>query len=362
MKKLFLIIILSIIGILSCDQEETIEDISIPADQLDAIPYQFLSEYGLFSGELKQLEPNNRVYEYDLNMPLFTDYAYKYRTVFVPQGETVGFEDDNVLNFPVGTIITKTFYYPFDFREPVAGRNIIETRLLVRHIDEWKPYLYIWNEDQTDAELEVVGRQLPIEWINEIGESEEVNYVIPNENECKNCHTTSNVTIPIGPKGRNLTDHQVEVEGQEVQQLTHWKNLGWLTGLPDSFAQENLFPTESDISTDLNKRARAYLDVNCAHCHNPHANANNSGLFLNYNNEDAATLGICKTPIATGGGSGGLLYSIVPGNANESIMVFRMNSVELDEKMPEIGRSNVHREGVKLIQDWINAMPPDDCL
>jgi hypothetical protein len=29
--------------------------------------------------------------------------------------------------------------------------------------------------------------------------------------------------------------------------------------------------------------------------------------------------------------------------------------------MPEIGRSIIHKEGVELIRDWINAMDLKDC-
>ena len=80
-----------------------------------------------------------------------------------------------------------------------------------------------------------------------------------------------------------------------------------------------------------------------------------------YENTDLTALGICKPPIATGGGSGGLFYDIVPSNADSSIMVYRMNSVELDEAMPEIGRSVIHIEGLASISEWINAMDPVDC-
>ena len=46
-----------------------------------------------------------------------------------------------------------------------------------------------------------------------------------------------------------------------------------------------------------------------------------------------------------GSGSGGLNYAIVPGNADESITHYRMNSNEPDVRMPEIGRTLIHDEG-----------------
>ncbi len=66
--------------------------------------------------------------------------------------------------------------------------------------------------------------------------------------------------------------------------------------------------------------------------------------------------GICKQPVAAGSGSGGLKNDIVPGDADASITAYRMNSNEPDVRMPEIGRSLVHDEGVALIREWINSM------
>ncbi len=52
---------------------------------------------------------------------------------------------------------------------------------------------------------------------------------------------------------------------------------------------------------------------------------------------------------------------IVPGDADASILKFRMDSNETAVRMPEIGRSVIHTDAVQLIADWINAMPPKDC-
>ena len=67
------------------------------------------------------------------------------------------------------------------------------------------------------------------------------------------------------------------------------------------------------------------------------------------------SLGYWKTPVAAGSGSGGLQYVIKPGSADESILLFRMISDEVDERMPEIGRSLSHDAGIQLIRDWIDS-------
>jgi hypothetical protein len=107
----------------------------------------------------------------------------------------------------------------------------------------------------------------------------------------------------------------------------------------------------------LDHRARSYLDVNCGHCHNPRGAADTSGLFLDMRESDPRRLGLCKPPVAAGRGSGGLAYSLLPGQPDASILSYRMRSTELDVMMPELGRTTVHREGVALIDDWIRAFP-----
>ncbi len=97
------------------------------------------------------------------------------------------------------------------------------------------------------------------------------------------------------------------------------------------------------------------------HCHEPNGAARTSGLFLEYFRPFGTEVGLCKPPVAAGGGAGDLDYDIVPGNSDESIMTFRMDSNETAVRMPEIGRSIIHTEGVQLIADWINAMEPNDC-
>ena len=113
---------------------------------------------------------------------------------------------------------------------------------------------------------------------------------------------------------------------------------------------------EDAAHASLEDRARAYLDVNCGHCHSPTGPAITSGLWLEASVSDHLKLGFCKQPIAAGKGTGNRLHDIEPGNA-ASIFEFRMDSADPAIMMPEVGRSVVHREGVQLIRDWINAQP-----
>lgn len=111
-----------------------------------------------------------------------------------------------------------------------------------------------------------------------------------------------------------------------------------------------------DESVAVSERARAWLEINCAHCHRADGPAKNSGLYLLSSENDPSRLGVGKAPVAAGKGSGGLLYGIVPGKPDESILQYRIESIHPGIMMPELGRSVTHEEGVALLRQWIKEM------
>ena len=330
------------------------------SDPLDAMPYKKLSDYNFFQGEIKNLNPNNNVIPYDLNTPLFSDFAGKSRFVYVPAEKQIIYNSNTYFDFPEGSIIIKTFYFDNDIRNPSLGRKIYETRLLVHKKSGWEGYNYLWNDAQTDAEYYIAGKNVNVSWVHYDGSVKSTLYHIPNKNECKGCHNDSEKIIPIGPKARNLNKDYTYADGTK-NQLEKWKALGILSGLSNA-ASAPAVPIWNDANSGtLNDRARAYLDINCAHCHNAAGPANSSGLLLTYDEINPNVLGICKPPVAAGQGSGGRKYSIVPGQPEASIMTYRMNSTVPDVAMPELARSVIHDEGVQLISDWITSLPPAGC-
>ena len=320
-----------------------------------------LSDYRLFADAADPLTgPNGNGVGYDLNTSLFSDYANKYRFVYVPEGAAAAYRNQEVFDFPVGTIIAKTFTIQADLRIADSRQDIIETRLLLRRNDGWKALPYTWNPSKTDAVLTLTGGTQNVNWVNINGEAQSTDYIIPNSNNCANCHGEDEL-IPIGPKARSLNKDYAYDSGLR-NQLTHWTDLGILAGVPSDLSTIKTIPSWGDTSASLDDRARGYLDINCASCHGLEAGAaNTSGLFLEYWREFGPEVGKCKSPVAAGDGSGGLKYGIVPGSAETSILHFRMKSDEPEIRMPESGRSVIHTEGVQLIADWINAMDPVEC-
>lgn len=348
-----------------------------PTFHADGRP-ELLSDWGMVSAGNGRLVLSDGVEPYDLNTPLFTDHAGKLRTIWMPEGTSAVWREGEVLDFPVGTVITKTFYYPVndaghvlrgDEGRPVADSpetldlsrvRLIETRLLVRREDGWVALPYVWNEDQSEARLMRAGYSETLTLAESGGEIRDIHYLVPNVNQCAGCHATNNTTrelSPIGPAARHLNRDYAYSEGVE-NQLSHLIATGYLTGAPEpETAPRAAVWNNPDLP--LNDRARAYLDINCAHCHNPVGPADTSGLHLNFDAPENANLGLCKPPIAAGPGSGGLRFDIVPGHPDESIIVYRMASVRGDEMMPELGRSLTHQDGVDLIADWITSLDGD---
>ncbi len=322
--------------------------VSVPPSRRRASYPRELSHYDLFQGEMASLTPAEGVIEYELNTPLFSDYSEKQRLIKLPEGMAMGYTPAGPLDFPVGTVIAKTFFYPADARDPDGPRRLVETRILEHRDEGWVGIPYLWNEEQTAASLALTGGEVEVAWVHVDGEARENVHLVPNFNDCKRCHATPTMQ-PLGPKARNLN-------GGVANQLVAWTEAGILTGMPDHADVPRLADWDDPSSGTVDERARAYLDVNCAHCHSEQGPARNSGLHLDVATADPYRLGVFKTPVAAGRGTGGRLYGIVPGKPHESIMHYRLETTNAGEMMPEFGRSLVHAEGLALITEWIEGM------
>jgi uncharacterized repeat protein (TIGR03806 family) len=332
-------------------------EVEISGLDFNKIPFKKLSEYGFFIGNLNELEATEKVLIYKPASTLFTDYAFKSRYIWMPEGRSASILEDKegTMEFPDQTIIIKNFYYPIDFRNPEGTKRIIETRLLVKKGGVWDAYPYIWRDDQSDAEYKVVGAEKKVNWIDQEGEMQVINYIVPNKNQCKNCHNVNEVMAPIGVKAKHL-NHVLDFGSESENQLLKWEKTGYLSGLTHPISTYPSMIDYDDPTKDLNLRALAYLDINCAHCHRAEGPASTSGLFLTYEERDSLKLGVNKTPVAAGFGAGSFKYDIVPGNADQSILTYRMESTQVGAAMPEIGRVMTHHEGVEIIKSWINSM------
>ncbi len=215
-----------------------------------------LSAWNFVVSDGKKLTLNATTVPYDLNSALFSDYAFKLRAVYVPAGKQVGYNADGTLDFPVGTAIAKTFYYPRASGTDAAytgvarrlqdeqGESIdltthvvVETRILFRQADgSWTGLPYVWDADQKDATLQLGGATAKLELVPAAGATEKFDYGVPNAQQCQKCHSTANAggkgILPIGPKARNLNKSYAYDGTLSANQLEHWNSLKMLSGYP----------------------------------------------------------------------------------------------------------------------------------
>ncbi|MEN8887078.1 MAG: hypothetical protein ABF246_11875 [Winogradskyella sp.] len=320
---------------------------------LENVPYQTLSEYNFFNGDLKDLNPNYGVIPYDLNATLFSDYAKKKRFIWMPNNTSATYINDNVpLEFPVGAVLIKNFYYNNTL--PNNDTRIVETRLMIRKDEGWVFANYVWNNEQNATELDLNGSFVNLQW-QENGDLNTVQYRIPAGPECHTCHKVMEVSQPIGPKPRNLNRTYNYDNGSE-NQLDRLINIGYLeNSLPGAVTR---VPDYNDITQPLESRVRAYLDINCAHCHSEETHCAYRPIRFGYTDtENYDNMGVCVEPDTDLGEDLGRI--IEPGDARNSVLHFRLNSLEESNRMPLLGRTLRHIEGVTLVEEWIDNLTTD---
>ena len=340
-----------------------------------------LSAWRLLLSDGQTLSLQQGVLPYSVNTPLFSDYAHKFRTLWLPAGTQMNHSATGPLQFPVGAIVTKSFFYPRVTaqapgaigalkNDQVEGgetvdlvvNRLLETRLMVREPSgRWGAVTYVWDADQQDATLVRSGQNVPVELVDAQGTRTSFTYAVPSDAQCVTCHVTNLSTgsfEAIGPQSSNLNRPYAYAAGS-FNQLDHLAALQLLAGYT---APVPKMPVWNDPAATLNDRARAYLDVNCSSCHNSAGRSGNTGLWLGMGVSDTLRLGVCKPPV------GGQQYrqfahDVTPGNADASFLYFRLgnyrnNSDPPRVAMPELGRHVFHAEGNALVRAWINAMPP----
>ena len=225
---------------------------------------QTLSEWNQLTIEHGELVVAQDVESVTINSPLFSDYAVKLRTRQIPG--KIMLEGD-WYEYPVGSIFTKTFYYPtistgltrhsnhgIHASITLNDHRLLETRVLYKEESGWIALPYLWNKAETEAVLAPTGASVKL-----TVDGETFDYFVPDENQCASCHAWNHTTGEIRPLGAKP-------------------------------AQFSSMPAWQDDTIEVEARARAYLDVSCAHCHNADGAADTSGLDLEYANTHPTSL------------------------------------------------------------------------
>lgn len=343
------------------NDDELYEEIPAVSVDLSTVPYQKLSDYHFFDGDMKDMKPSLNVIPYEPASPLFTDYAHKKRFVWIPSGTSGNFNGDaKIFELPVGSAIIKNFYYTNLL--PSNTQKILETRVMIRKATGWIFAEYVWNDDQTEAYLDMNGSNKAISFV-ENGVTKTANYRIPNESQCVTCHKLRNpvddtyTNSPIGIKPQNLNWNYNYANGTK-NQLEKWKELGLVQDNFSLPSAQNTVVSYNDTSQPLELRVRSYFDINCAHCHSERGHCYYRPMRFSFDEtyNNTTNMGVCVNTQDMQEFPPALSRIVTPSNVNRSMLYYRINTQNESYMMPLHGRSIIHDEGVALIGAWINSL------
>ncbi len=331
-----------------------------------------LSQTGIFAST-KDHKVAPGVIPYSVNAQLWGDHAEKERFLAIPGKGQIGVDEISYpaspgappgWKFPDGTVLVKTFSMDMERGNP-QSRKRLETRLL--HFQQfpgtqeygdqyWRGYTYVWNDDQSDAELldeKGADKKLTIM----VGDKAiEQNYRFPSRAECTLCHTNAaKFALGVTTMQMNRDHFYFDGEGWVVaNQLATLEHIGMFTKkLPDAPAKMAQLADFNDKRLKVDVRARSYLHSNCSHCHIKWGGGNAE--FKLHLGLDLKDMGIVNVPPAHGNFKIDGAKLLVPGAPEKSIILHRMNMTELG-RMPHIGSRVVDERAVKLVHDWIKGM------
>lgn len=281
-------------------------------------------------------KPAAGVIPYDVNAELWSDGADKERYFAIPNGTRITVGQDGDFDFPVGTVLLKTF--------SLGGRRV-ETRLYVRHADgEWGGYSYEWNDAQTDATLLSGGK------VKNVGGQP---WSFPSRSECGQCHTSAagrSLGLEIGQLNGSMLYPSTGRTANQLRTLEHVGFFASPLGDPTTLVT---YPKPFEGAFSASK-ARAYLHANCASCHRPDGGAGRSTIDLRFATPLSNTSTCNASPIVDNFGNNA--FRIVrPGLPNQSILSLRMHTLDA-RRMPPLASSIRDTQGTSLIDTWISSL------
>jgi uncharacterized repeat protein (TIGR03806 family) len=302
-----------------------------------------LTETGLFAS-VRDHTPAAGLIPYDVNVPLWSDGAAKDRFLVLPEKGKVIFKNRDQWEFPVGTVLVKTFLLNTDLEKPDEIRRL-ETRLLVHNPRGWEGYTYIWNEEQDEANLLAdwpFTREFEVKSANGPVKRE---WYFPSRSDCVACHT-QHAGFALGLNTRQL--NRVHDYGKvKDNQIKLFERLGIFSEpLPKPAQKLEAFPDWQAKEAPTATLARAYLDANCAMCHSPggrgHAGGASMDMRFHMPLQDAFP---------------GKANQLSAGDPARSVLLKRMTTRHADPQMPPLATNRVDEDAVKVLHQWIKQLP-----
>ena len=308
-----------------------------------------LSETGLFE-DTATLREAPGLLAYELNHALWSDHAEKRRWLGMPAGGKIGFAATAAWTLPKGSVLVKHFEMQMRLGDPASTKRL-ETRVLVHEAHGWAGYTYRWNSQQTDALL-IDGRESESLVVRDQNNTvvRTQNWSYPSRTDCLQCHTEAEGRV-LGPRTRQL-NRDVALGQWRGNQLELWNQMGLFDRDIGSSQQYEQYAAVDDSKRPLRERARAYLAVNCALCHQKNGTAP-TGIDLRYDVPDAQMNAFDVRP--TAGDLGLIDAHVIKTDVRESSVLWeRMRRLD-QHRMPVLGSNVVDPQGVALLGAWIGT-------
>lgn len=318
-----------------------------------------LSETGLFAS-VKDHVPAAGVLPYSINAEPWTDHARAERLFAAVGSPSLGTYNRfdpwyGVIRgawiYPNDTVFAKTMSLEMERGNPLSCKRL-ETQVLHRNGQEWRAYNYIWNDEQSDAVLagpNAVDRTFTIKDAAEPTGQRKQTWHFASRTECLICHTTRVGWIAGFNMAQLNRDH---VYGDKsADQLASLAHIG-LFEKPLPKKRPRMAQPFNEKET-LHDRARAYLHVNCAHCHRP-GGGGTAAFELMYD-PPLKELGLVGTNPAQGTFGIQGAQNVAPGDPFRSVLYYRMAKLGRGH-MPYAGSTVIDEQGVGLIHDWIKSL------
>ena len=310
---------------------------------------QRLSGTGLFAQESTS-EIRREHLSFTPQYPLWSDGATKRRWLSLPPGTAIDASNPNAWKFPRGTRFWKEFS---------MGQRV-ETRFIERLADgTWRFSTYVWNEAGTDAELAPASGVRALK----VASAPRGRYTIPGEADCRACHAGAAAPIlgvgalQLSPDRDPLAPH-AEAMGAGDVDLRSLVARGLVRNLPADLLRE---PPRIVAPSAETRAALGYMHSNCGHCHNTVDSGAGVPVGLDVAHDvTGGKEGVAKnlqsmldkpSRFKPGGHAAGVI--VAPGNAEDSMLAWRMRSRNPNTQMPPLGTDIVDTEGLALIERWI---------
>lgn len=308
-----------------------------------------LSATGLFA-DIANLTPNPGVLPYEPNVTFWSDHAKKRRWFALPEGQ-FGFNTDDTWTFPAGALWVKHFDMELRQGDPTS-RKRLETRVLVKNAGGVYGVSYRWNEAGTEADLvSPAGASFNLavdDDNNPVTPAISRPWLIPSHTQCITCHNPGAGHV-LGFDTRQLNHARTPLAGQTGNYLELLESAGYLGTLPSPAASLPAHADIHDSNANLESRVRAYLDVNCAYCHEDPS----------FNLRASVPLDMTGLLHVNDGGQithpDPALRRVIPGNPALSSVLQRTAGAPMFNRMPPLASSVTDADGVALLTAWISG-------